>query len=71
MSVECHGWRSSFGVGEFDDADISFDLYQVFRHRLAWDRKINKYVLPHFRGVSFNEPMKFGSEPLVEIKRSK
>ena len=68
--------NASYGVGwstENSDGsgDIAWDLNQVIRHRLSWDNVGN----PSQRdwktmiGVNFDEPMKFGKEPLAEIER--
>ena len=54
---------------------IAWDLYQVIRHRLSWDRayesgeieKGERRKWPEMMGVSFDEPMKMGSEPLAVI----
>lgn len=40
------------------------DIMNVIRHRLSWD----KYP-EGGKTVNFHEPMKFGEEPLTEIKR--
>ena len=56
---------------------IAWDLYQVIRHRLSWDREIERGNIERgeprnwsiMMGVSFDEPMKMGSEPLAVIVR--
>ena len=58
------------GVGSqvYPDSTVAWDLMQVIRHRLAWDRleDENKDKSRHW-GVQYDEPMKFGSEPLAKI----
>jgi len=54
---------------------IAWDLYQVIRHRLAWDRAIERGEIEKgerrnwsiMMGVSFDDPMKMGDEPLAVI----
>jgi len=54
---------------------IAWDLYQVIRHRLSWDRAIERGEIkegdrrkwPEMMGVSYDEPMKKGDEPLAVI----
>lgn len=36
---ELHGIGHSFGIGKFDDADMSFDVYQVLREKFPWNGK--------------------------------
>ena len=42
-----------------------WDIYQVTRHRLAWDRKPDGVPFH----VDFYEPMQCGPEPLPVVKR--
>lgn len=57
--------HGNLGIGNVSDsARIAFDLHQVIRHRLAWDRE------PQGRmSVSFDPPMKWGSQPLAKIEQ--
>ena len=58
-------------------ANISWDLHQVIRHRLAWDRAIAKGVVDgpeaprkwSMTGAYYDEPIKSSTEPLAEIRR--
>jgi len=43
---------------------IAWDLQQVIRHRLAWDRNPKGGIQ-----VSFDDPLKSSREPLASIKR--
>ena len=36
---ELNGFGHSYGIGKFEDADISFDVYQVIRYALGSDRE--------------------------------
>lgn len=59
------------GVGSkiYPDSTIAWDIMQVIRHKLAWDRlKAEGRDQPEYWGVHYNEPMKFGSEPLAQIE---
>ena len=35
---DLHGRGHSYGIGKFEDADLSFDIYQVTRNKLGDDR---------------------------------
>lgn len=56
----------SYGVGHDKDSDIAWDLLQVIRHRLSWDN--HDGISPTYQ-VNYNEPMKFGPEPLAKIEK--
>lgn len=45
-------------------AQIAWDLYEVIRHRIAWDRNPEGGV-----GVHFHEPAGLGPEPLAQIEK--
>ena len=55
---------------------IAWDLYQVIRHRLAWDRAYGRGVIqpgeprkwPEMMGVCYDEPLPMSGLPLAEIK---
>ena len=76
------GWGSSLGVGNKNlppSSDIAWDLNCVIRHRLSWDRAIEGGIvesidsprkIPEMIGVSYDSPMKWGSEPLATIAPS-
>jgi len=56
----CRGISSE----EIGDAfRVAWDLHQVIRYRLAWDRNPNGGLQ-----VSFDTPMKYSQEPLANIK---
>lgn len=54
----------------------AWDLHQVIRHRLAWDRAYSKGIIkpgeprrwPEMSGVMYDEPMQLASEPLAEVR---
>lgn len=56
--------------------DAAWDLYQVIRHRLAWDRAYSKGIIkpgdprkwPEMMGVMYDEPMQMGDEPMAKIE---
>jgi hypothetical protein len=78
---EIDGWSSSFGVGSskvHPHHDIAWDLYTTTRHQLSWGYAIKQGWVEDFNsprkwdkmlGVSYDEPMKFGTEPLAKIER--
>jgi hypothetical protein len=55
---------------------IAWDLYQVIRHRLSWDRAHDLGVIqpgeprkwPEMMGVSYDEPLAMSGLPLATIK---
>lgn len=49
------------------DAKIAWDLYQVVRHRIAWDEHPEGYK--EFYSVSFSDPSPVSQEPLAEMKK--
>lgn len=61
-------WNAMYGVHYDDTADILFDLNQVIRHQLWLDRPEGEKS--HIT-VDASEAMRFGSEPLAEMERTK
>lgn len=60
-----------YGVGSkiYPESTVAWDIMQVLRHRLAWDRlRAEGKDKPDHYGVQYNSPMRFGSEPLAEIR---
>jgi hypothetical protein len=48
----------------------AWDLYQVFRHRLAWDRLADEgKTKPDMCLVIYDEPFKTADQPLAKIER--
>jgi hypothetical protein len=76
-----NGWESSLGIGHRDLPDSNSTLYDVhcaIRHKLAWERAVEQGVVesegsprkwPEMMQVSYDTPMHYGSEPLLEIVR--
>lgn len=60
--------NAMYGVNYDDTADILFDINQVLRHQLWLDRPDEQKS--HFT-VDSDEAMRYGSEPLVKIKKIK
>lgn len=61
---------ASLGVGnrEYPEQSVAWDMMQVVRYRLAWDRlKDQGSDEPEHYGVQYQEPMQYGTEPLMEI----
>jgi len=75
------GYRSSLGISHADtspQAKSAWDMYQVIRHRLAWDRAYSDGIVASpdaprdwskMLGVHYDEPMRMGPEPLATIER--
>ena len=76
-----NGWSSSLGVGSdksAPDTDEAFDLHAVIRHRLAWDRAVDNGITDGVTrnwdamfGVDYDDPMRWGKEPLARIEAVK
>ena len=77
------GWTSSLGIYNKnlkEHVNIAWDLYQVFRQRLAWDRahdngeiesneiNQNKRNWKVQLGVDFDEPMQSSKIPFAKVK---
>lgn len=68
--------NASWGVGKFDVADQACDLYQVIRHRLAWDRAYSDGMIkpgelrrwPEMLAVHYDPPLHLSTQPLATIK---
>lgn len=66
------------GVGWNEVGDTLWDMYQCVRYRLAWDHAEKEGLVNSdgsrnwstMMGVSYDKPMGYGSEPLVEIHQS-
>ena len=79
--VGINGWNSSLGVGSeksAPDTDEAFDLNDVIRHRLAWDRAADNGITDGttrnwdvMMAVDYDEPMHWGKEPLATIAEVK
>lgn len=73
------GWRHSLGISNDKAGDTAnkdaWDLHCVIRHRLSWDAAIERGDIkpgeprkwPEMMGVSYDEPMRHGKEPLARI----
>lgn len=80
MVHQIDGYRSSLGINgketpEF--AKVAWDLHQVFRHRLSWERAVEKGIVasldarrkwPEMMGVDYDEPFPASEEPLIRIE---
>ena len=72
------GHRSNLGIHNADPAAQSaWDLHQVIRHRLAWDRATAEGVTdgrtrrwPAMMAVSYDTPHHVGNEPLATMEAS-
>lgn len=57
--------NGNLGIGNVSDsARIAFDLHQIIRHRLAWDREPQGGI-----SIFFDPPMKWGSQPLATMEQ--
>ena len=75
------GYRSSFGVGNRElpeSKDIAIDLYEVIRHKLSWERAVEKGIIEsedsprnftEMMTVNYDKPFMWGNEPLAKIER--
>lgn len=74
------GYRSNLGMHHKDvckTAQIAWDMYQVIRHQLAWDRAIAEGTVnpgeprkwPEMMQVHYDTPSKVSTEPLATMER--
>ena len=71
--------NASWGVGTHPAADLPFDLFQVIRHRLAWDRALAEGRVrpgearrwPEMMAVCYDEPLFLTPGPRAEIRMVK
>lgn len=76
MPHRINGYSSNLGIYNADkDARLAWDLHQVLRHRLAWDRaKTEGWTDGTTRnwnemmGVHYDEPLKVCEEPLAKME---
>lgn len=76
--VVINGWRSSLGIGSqhvSSEARVAFDLHQVIRHRLAWDKAVADGITDgqtrdwsRMMVVNYDDPMRCGPEPLAKME---
>lgn len=76
------GWSRSFSIGSDEvhkSAGIAYDLHQVIRHKLSWEKAVKRGVIksedsprkfPEMITVDFDDPRKVSAEPLAQITRS-
>jgi hypothetical protein len=74
------GNGSYLGIGHqliSEHGQTAWDIYQVTRHSLSWDRAVatglveSRTAPRDFKtmlGVGYDEPMRYGKDPLPEIK---
>ena len=64
--------NASYGVGSktYPEQGIAWDIMQVLRHKLAWDRvaEEGKEKPDYPMQVQYGSPMAFSSEPLPQIE---
>jgi hypothetical protein len=56
--------RSISAEAVADSFKTAFDIKQVLRHRMAWDKQPDGGV-----GVAFDEPMRYGPYPMVRVSK--
>ena len=54
-----------------EDTEIAYDIQQVLRHCQSWEEVPPEKDYKGFLGVSYDSPMKFGTEPLPKISVKK
>jgi hypothetical protein len=76
------GYRSSLGIRNKDVSEasrIAWDLYQVLRHRLAWDLAAAEGIVgnadsqrkwPEMMQVHYDEPSRVSEQPLALIEKN-
>ena len=75
------GGASSLGIGHPDlpkENGVLYDLHCVIRKKLAWERAVEQGIIesedserkwPEMMQVCYDDPMKWGSEPLAVMER--
>ena len=75
------GYSSSLGVGSPDlhkDSNIAVDIHQVIRHKLSWERAVEKGTVEsegsgrdwsEMMGVSYDTPFHWGEEELCKVEK--
>lgn len=75
------GYSSNLGIHSKDvseESRVAWDMHQVVRHRLSWDRAVEEGVIksinsprkwPEMMQVSYDEPMKASEHPLAVMKK--
>jgi hypothetical protein len=81
MVDQIDGYGSSLDVGHPDlpkNNGVLYDLHCVIRKKLAWERAVETGVIesedsprkwPEMMQVCYDDPMKWGSEPLAVMER--
>ena len=77
MTKRIDGYSSNLGIHNADaGAKRAWDLHQVIRHRLSWDRAIaqgwtdgTKRNWNEMLGVNFDEPMRVSGEELARMEK--
>lgn len=70
---------ASWNMPKSEDTNLLWDIYQVLRHRIAWDKAIEQGIIKEGEprkfsemfGVNYDHPMRRGSEPLCVIEAVK
>ena len=70
--------KSNLYVSESDETKYAWDLYQVIRHRVSWDKAIADNIISlgdkrnwsKMLGVQYDEPMNTSGLPLAKIEKS-
>lgn len=81
MIHDIDGWSSSLGIHHADTpawAQILWDVHQVIRHKLAWERAVEQGIIPSMGAarkwpemitVDYDQPMGTSDEPLARVER--
>ncbi len=74
-----NGLGPSMRAAESEHTQVAWDMYQVIRHRLSWDRAVEDGLVASLdaprdwlkmTGVNYDDPMRTGPEPLAKIERA-
>lgn len=75
------GWGSSLGIGHKDlpwTNSVLYDIRCAIRHKLSWEEAVERGYVERetsprnwreMMTIDYDEPMHYGSEPLLDIKR--
>ena len=76
-----NGWTSSLSIHSKDvseDAQIAWDVHQVIRHRLSWDRAVANGIVESadserrwpMVGVYYDDPHLVSNEPIAKMEKA-
>ena len=81
MKYNIDGLRTNLSMGNketAEEAKIAWEIHQVLRKRISWDRAVKDGIIPSIDsprkwpemfGVCYDDPMRISKEPFATIER--